>query len=168
MLASQHPLSGAAAWHATRIDVPSETDRDTETDNSVVPFCASSTLCVAADVLGRVFVSEHPGADAPHWRNRTPLDTEGNYNAGTCLTGKVQCASSSLCLMLTDNGMYASTHPAARRLWQHQPLPFKLAAVACPVRSFCAGIAPAEVRTTTNPLGGRGAWRLTTLTRATT
>jgi hypothetical protein len=197
VLTSTTPAAGP--WHAKRIDIPSETERDNTIDNAVVPFCASPTLCVAADFLGNLFVSSHPAAATPGWRHQSPPDTFNGLNAGACpspslcvavdeagdvwsathpltghwhaaeagrfvmspVMGNATCASASLCLMPTDSGLFATTHPAARQLWRLQSLNFKLNQVSCPSATFCVGIDPAEVHSTTNPLGGRRAWHLT-------
>ncbi len=128
--------------------------------------CAATSLCVAADEAGRVFVSGDPTAATPTWSRGADID-EGNPIAG------ISCASPSLCVGVDIFGnVLVSDDPGAESpTWSRSHVDSvkrevapgvdleALLSVSCPSSSLCvAGDVAGDVVTSTDPGAGTPTW----------
>jgi hypothetical protein len=139
---------------------------------SCAPAVSGSTtlLCVAGDVRGEIFASDHPARSAAYW-HREKVDLK------VAVTG-VSCPSTQLCVAVDANGQVMhSTAPLAGAASWSKPAqvdsatqtgggPAGFAAVSCPTTTFCLAVdnsANGQVAYTTDPTGPASAWTLTTI-----
>jgi hypothetical protein len=131
--------------------------------------CPDATTCVAVDYEGEVVTSRSP---ATEW---TVASVEP---AGTELTG-VSCADPSLCVAVDQNGdVVTSTNPSGGAgAWILSGIDgaASLTGISCPDEQLCVavgGVVPTAnpnsgnygvVLTSTDPAGGPGTWKLTTV-----
>lgn len=136
------------------------------------PATATSTslLCVAGDVRGDIFASEHPAQARSMWHRR-------HIDARVAITG-IACPSTQLCVAIDADGqvMYTTQPLAGAQAWS-KPASIDtatqagggyagLAAISCPTTTFCIAVdnsANGQVAYTTNPTGPASAWTLTTI-----
>jgi len=135
------------------------------------PTVASKALfCIAADVRGDIFATNHPAQSAKVWLRRY-IDPK------TAITG-ISCPSAQLCVAVDASGrVMHSTNPIGGIADWTKPVRVNptaatggglagFAAVDCPTTTFCIAVgngASNQIATTTNPTGPASAWTLTTV-----
>jgi hypothetical protein len=145
-----HRSASAAASPALVWSAPQSIDKRA----LVAVKCPTASFCVAIDKAGNVLTAKTPLARAKDWK-RSHLD-----NAITALA----CPSSALCVAVDSNGhVLTSRDPAAgAKTWTKTLIdrvsPGELSAVVC--RSdFCVAGDQGNVFISTNPTGGKRAWK---------
>jgi hypothetical protein len=153
VLASTDPTHGV--WTTT---VPMLPSAYTDYVNSV--SCASAALCVAGG--DRALLSSTNLVGGPSaWHVSASHGSQVNA---------VSCPSERLCVAVDDAGdVVTSTHPA-HGPWRTTKLGHGVGVtyVSCPSRSLCVGTASptSGLVVSTNPTGGRSAWRVTAIPSA--
>ena len=127
-------------------------------------------LCVAGDVRGDVFVSEHPAQAASQW-HRQFIDPK------LAITG-ISCPSTQLCVAVDAHGqvMHTTDPLGGAKSWSHATRVDKatqtgggyagFAGISCPTTTLCVAVdnaANGQVAYTTDPTGPASAWTLTTV-----
>jgi hypothetical protein len=136
--------------------------------------CLSSGLCVAVDDAGNVVTSSNPTAGAAAWAVNK---VDGSYNS---LRG-VACPSSSLCVVVDDCGNVVTSSNPTGSVWIVTHIdgrsdcslltsgasPGSLGGVSCPSATQCVVVdSSGNVVTSSNPTGGKAAWKITNVDRA--
>jgi hypothetical protein len=135
------------------------------------PTTAAKTLfCIAGDVRGDIFATNHPAQSAKLWLRRY-IDPK------TAITG-ISCPSAQLCVAVDASGrVMHSTNPIGAVTDWSKPVRVNptaapgggvagFSAIDCPTTTFCIAIgngASNQIATTTNPSGPASAWTLTTV-----
>lgn len=169
VLSSENPTS-AGVWSAIRFGSPGGGELTGVS-------CPSTSMCVVVDVSGNVWSTTRPTGSRKQWHeavNVTPLTS----------LYSISCASPSLCVAGDDVGeTFSSTNPTdaehPRALWgtgtgsawhltavsgsrpgQAGNIHLALHAISCVLPSLCvAADIAGHVVSSTNPTGGRRAWR---------
>jgi hypothetical protein len=157
VVTSTRPTTGAAAWTATSF-------LGTRGYSGAVlgsVSCASSHLCVVADLVGDIFTSTNPTGGRAAWkhvRSRTSL-------------WALSCPTRKLCVGVSGGEIVTSTNPTGgASAWRSFPVgqSFEdLDSIACASPRLCVAAgtnddAP-DIVSSTNPTGGSRAWKLTEL-----
>ena len=131
---------------------------------------STTLLCVAGDVRGEIFASEHPARGAAYW-HREKVDLK------VAITG-VSCPSTQLCVAVDAAGQVMhSTRPLDGKAYWTKPTqidtatqtgggPAGFAGISCPTTTFCVAVDNAvngQIAYTTDPAGPASAWSLTTI-----
>jgi hypothetical protein len=142
--------AGAAASPALVWSTP----RSIDNRALVAVKCPTASFCVAIDKAGNVLTVKAPLASAKDWK-RSHLDSA---------VAALACPSSTLCVAVDSNGhVLTSRDPAGgAKTWNKALIdrvaPGELSAVAC--RSdFCVAAGQGNAFVSTNPIGGRRAWK---------
>jgi hypothetical protein len=160
VITSTNPAGPGSSWRLARSRTGSLTDHRVS--------CPSVSFCVAVGRGGDVLVSRHPSGHA--W-------SVAHLNAN--LVG-VSCPSRSFCAAVSSAGdVFTSTRPGGgKRTWRVAHVdqvpsngvcnpaicPTGFLGISCPSRSFCAAIdLSGDVVTSTQPGGGRYAWRVASI-----
>jgi hypothetical protein len=129
-----------------------------------------SLFCIAGDVRGDIFATEHPAQGASEWLRRY-IDPK------TAITG-ISCPSATLCVAVDAAGrVLHSTTPLGGVAGWTKPVSVDNAtltgggaagfsSIDCPTTTFCMAVdnaANGQVAYTTNPTGPASAWSLTTV-----
>ena len=154
VLTSTDPTGGASAWSSRQVDA-----KGLDTIS-----CPSSGLCVAAgDYDSQIATSTDPTGGASAWT----LGSPGSFR-NPFYVYAIDCASTSLCVLVSDGMVVSTTDPAGgASTWHVTDVPDEqgsMQAVSCPTTHFCAaadtlggvpGYNPAysggDVLTTTTP-----------------
>ncbi|HWE59995.1 MAG TPA: hypothetical protein VG228_09905 [Solirubrobacteraceae bacterium] len=127
-------------------------------------------LCLAGDVRGDIFATNHPAQAASQWLRRY-IDPK------TAITG-ISCPSAQLCVAVDASGrVMHSTNPIGSVADWTKPVRIDsttqtgggyagFSSVDCPTTSFCIAVdngASNQIAYTTNPTGPASAWTLTTI-----
>jgi hypothetical protein len=174
VLVSTDPTGGYAAWRTFHID----STRTVYGTTTLSVSCASSSLCLAGDGNGNVLVSSNPTGGSSAWKavhvSPSAIGSGGCDSGLVC--GGTTCVAPSLCLAVDGFGnVITSTDPTAGAgKWMASNLSpdAVLSAVTCASGSLCVafgfthtstGTVVGELFTSTDPIGGAGAWRLVQL-----
>jgi hypothetical protein len=133
---------------------------------------ADALLCVAGDLKGSVWVTQHPSRPASGWRRET-IDS----GSGDAITG-ISCPSTTLCVAIDASGrvMHSTTPLTGSTAWT-KPVRIDtstqpgggyagLAAISCPTTKLCIAVdnsANGQVAYSTDPTGGASAWQVATV-----
>ena len=130
------------------------TPRSIDNRALLVIKCPTASFCVAIDKAGNVLTTKTPLAGAKSWK-RSHLDRA---------ISALACPSSALCVAVDSNGhVLTSRDPAGgAKTWTRtlvdRVAPGELSAIAC--RSdFCVAGDQGNAFVSTNPTGGRRAWK---------
>ena len=158
---SRHPAGGAGAWRVIHgVAGPSEP--------LLGVSCASVSLCVAIDDRGGVVASTHPTAGRHAWKRTSVIPARRSDP----LTG-IACPSRSECVAIDehDQEVAHSTRPEVADSWSVTSVKAprtgeNLPSIACGSPKLCVIVGTTNaihsfVVTSTDPLGGRRAWRAT-------
>jgi hypothetical protein len=127
-------------------------------------------FCIAGDVRGDIFATEHPAQGSTQWLRRY-IDPK------TAITG-ISCPSATLCVAVDASGrvLHTATPLGGVAGWT-KPVSVDSAtltgggaagfsSIDCPTTTFCMAVdnaANGQVAYTTNPTGPASAWTLTTV-----
>ena len=179
VVSSTSPTGSASAWTIAHVDPTSSSGCIIGSCHGLTGVsCASATLCVAVDDQGNVITSSSPMGGPSAWKP-VNIDSKsaGCGYSGNCygLTG-VSCPSASLCVAVDAVGnVFTSTNPGGgASAWRTADVDgsstfctpasgcFGLNRVSCSSASLCVAVdANLNVIMSTNPTGGRGAWKVT-------
>ena len=156
VVTASDPLGGAAAWHLTSfIGIPGYSGA-----GFGALACAPATrFCAAADEVGDLMTTTNPAGGAGAWK-LTRLPRRVAFSALSCPTAK-------LCFAVDNGSVLYSRAPANARSWRDSRIVSGavLESISCPTAHFCAATASgsitAQILTSANPTGGRGAWHAT-------
>ena len=156
VVTSRSPTGGASAW--TRASIASDGGQ------LLGVSCPSDALCLAVYEFGGLFVSTDPTAGPVAWK--------ATDNGPASYPTEVVCPSTTLCVAQDSGGIVTSTTPAsADAPWTSTPIEGlecgngkcfaePVNALACPTDRLCVDVgANGDVVTSTDPIGGAGAWR---------
>lgn len=169
------PAIAAAATHSVKwsksVSLLNPNDGGGFDAVSCAPATAAKTLmCVAGDVRGDIFSTEHPAQAASQWHRRY-------VDAKTAITG-ISCPSAQLCVAVDASGrVLHSTDPLGGVADWSKPVvvdkatltgggPAGFASIDCPTTTFCMAVdnaANGQIAYTTDPTGPASAWTLTTV-----
>lgn len=146
------PTPARDGWHQAQVDgqfalMP---------EGAAQLVCPSTSLCLLVNLNGKVFISRQPTAGAGSWRPaRLHFDP-----------GALACPSAHLCLGAAPGQLYVTHDPnGPGRAWHtfaFDPGNGLGSAISCSARLLCAAIDESgNVAVSTNPTGGRHAWRVT-------
>ncbi len=128
---------------------------------------ADALLCVAGDLKGNVWATQHPSRPAAGWRRET-IDS----GSGDAITG-ISCPSTTFCVAVDAGGrVMHSTDPLAGSTSWSKPARIDtstqpgggyagLAAISCPTTKLCIAVdnsANGQVAYSTDPAGPASAW----------
>jgi hypothetical protein len=111
-----------------------------------------------------VLSSTDPTGGSAAWHVRRVDTTKSPFDAttGSAFIG-VSCPSAKLCVAVDDGGnVFSTTNPAgSKSAWHSFNIPGSAgdAAVSCLSAAFCVVVADGDLLTSSNPTGGRSAWR---------
>ncbi len=122
--------------------------------------CPSTSLCVAVDGDGGVFVTTDPAAANPTW-------TDTSIDDGTLLAG-VSCLSDALCVAVEANGKALVSHnpTAANPIWTGAFIDGSnvMSAVTCSATNLCVAVDRfGHAVITTNPTAAHPTWKAATI-----
>ncbi|MHB8694165.1 MAG: hypothetical protein ACYDHH_23235, partial [Solirubrobacteraceae bacterium] len=166
---SRQPAGGPASWQRVRLKLSRVLGYDAPTVINDIS-CPSPRLCVAVDNAGDVVVTTTPTGAARGWKVmvRLPAQETRGGPVSESLTS-VTCPSSHLCIASdaqtpylegSEPGMLlTSRDPSRRGSWHGQRL--GLSSVSCPTVRLCLAATAdgGRLATTSNPTGGRKAWK---------
>jgi hypothetical protein len=127
-------------------------------------------FCIAGDVRGDIFATEHPAQGATKWLRRY-IDPK------TAITG-ISCPSATLCVAVDAAGrvLHTTTPLGGVTSWSKPASVDKatltgggaagFSSIDCPTATFCMAVdnaANGQIAFTTNPTGPASAWTLTTV-----
>lgn len=146
---STDPAGGATAWKVGHI---------TGFGMFASAFCASVSLCLAADYDGNLAVSTNPTGSASAWA----ISPVASFNPLSDLA----CPSAALCIARDDGGNVLTTNApgAGVSSWTATAVDpaHAVRSVSCVSASLCAVFdSGGNVLTSTNPTGGAATWNPT-------
>lgn len=125
--------------------------------------CASASLCVAVDHEGDILSSTNPTGGASSWK--TVNLEAADLSAISCPSAQLCVAAGSHRLIGGGRIVVSSTNPASgsAESWSFAylgggELSPGLTAISCASDSLCVTVGLRDVLTSTNPIGGPGAW----------
>jgi hypothetical protein len=151
IITSTHPGGSARGWSASAIAGPS-------VDGPTSVSCPGKRLCVAVSDSGYVFATTRPARGGRSWHGfRAEKRSAPAYGLRA-----VSCPSTHLCVAVAgDSPVAYSRRPAGgRRAWHTSRARVFASSVSCPTSHLCVAGVSGGVEVSSNPTGGRGAWKL--------